>query len=74
MTVLVVIEGVVILLLLILMAGLLRSHAEILRQLHRLGAGDRTDGSGAVRVHTTWFEVAPALEIDGIEPSGTARR
>ena len=74
MTVLVVIEAVVILLLLVLMAGLLRSHAEILRQLHRLGADARIDRSSGVRLQSTGFEVAPALEIDGIEPSGTARR
>ena len=43
MTALVVLEGVVILLLLILVAGLLKSHAEILRQLHRLGASTESD-------------------------------
>jgi hypothetical protein len=37
--VLVVLEGVVLLLLLVLVVGLLRSHAEILRRLHELGAG-----------------------------------
>ena len=33
-------EGIVILLLTVLVAGLLRSHAEILRKLDALGAGD----------------------------------
>jgi hypothetical protein len=40
MTALVIIEGIVLVLLSILVAGLLRSHAEILRQLHALGAGE----------------------------------
>ena len=40
MLTLVIIEGIVILLLTVLVAGLLRSHAEILRTLDRLGAGD----------------------------------
>lgn len=40
MTALVVLEAVVIALLVVLVAGLLRSHAEILRRLHDLGAGD----------------------------------
>lgn len=39
MTVLVTTEAIVIALLAVLVAGLLRSHAEILRALHRLGAG-----------------------------------
>lgn len=40
MTALVVIEGIVIALLVVLVAGLLRSHADILRKLESLGAGD----------------------------------
>jgi len=40
MTTLVVAEAVAIGLLGLLVAGLLRSHAEILRRLHQLGAGD----------------------------------
>jgi hypothetical protein len=47
MLALVVIEGVAILLLGLLVAGLLRSHAEILRALHDLGAG--VDDPSAVR-------------------------
>ena len=39
-TALVVIEGIVLVLMAILIAGLLRSHAEILRQLNALGAGE----------------------------------
>lgn len=44
MTALVVIEGVVILLLALLVAGLLRSHAEILRRLHALDGGEPSPG------------------------------
>ena len=40
MLTLVIVEGIVILLLTVLVAGLLRSHADILRTLDRLGAGD----------------------------------
>lgn len=39
MTVVVIVEGVVIAVLALLVAGLLRSHAEILKRLHDLGAG-----------------------------------
>ncbi len=39
MTVVIVLEGLVILILAVLVVGLLRSHAEILRRLHELGAG-----------------------------------
>ena len=45
MNVLVAIESVVIVLLAILVVGLLRSHAEILRRLHELGAGIDHDSS-----------------------------
>ena len=41
MAVLVAVETVVLVLLAVLVAGLLRSHAEILRRLHTLGAGSR---------------------------------
>src|SRR3954466_13754920 len=54
LVVLVTLEAVVIVLLAVLVAGLLRSHAEILRRLHALGAGLDRDvpvtlrtGSGA---------------------------
>ena len=45
MAVLVAVETVVLVLLAVLVAGLLRSHAEILRRLHTLGAGFETDVS-----------------------------
>ncbi|MCU1354115.1 MAG: hypothetical protein JWM05_3324 [Acidimicrobiales bacterium] len=47
MTVVVVVEGVVIALLALLVVGLLRSHAEILRRLHQLGAGLEPDEAPA---------------------------
>lgn len=73
MTALVIIEGLVILLLLVLMAGLLKSHAEILRELNRLGAkfdGEET-GPGGVRV--TGLGQAPVTELVGIDPGGNSR-
>lgn len=74
MTALLVLEGVVILLLLILVAGLLRSHAEILRQLHRLGAS----AEGEIepprrRTRTTGLSEAPTRELTGVDLSGAAR-
>jgi hypothetical protein len=77
MTAVVVIEAVVIALLAVLVAGLLKSHAEILRQLHALGAAE--DGSVAAigtpstRPKTTGFERAPTDELVGVELSGAAR-
>ena len=46
MTALIVIEGVALLLLALLVVGLLRSHAEILRALHRLGVD--VEGGGQI--------------------------
>jgi len=71
MTAVVIVEGVVIVLLLVLVAGLLRSHAEILRQLDRLGASSpepRSDGHH--RLRTTGLGQAPASEIVGTAPDG----
>jgi hypothetical protein len=76
MTALVVIEGVVILLLAILVAGLLKSHAEILRQLHALGAGDDGSlsiGTPATRPRSTGFEAAPASTLTGSTLDGSTR-
>jgi hypothetical protein len=73
MTAVLVVEGVVIVLLLILVAGLLRSHAEILRQLDRLGAGSaETATGGDRRLRTTGLGRAPASEIVGTDPDGGA--
>lgn len=73
MLALVILEAVVILLLAVLVAGLLRSHAEILRSLHALGIEDgtqrlappRTGHSGPGRP----AELAPEA-ITGVSPHG----
>lgn len=76
MTAVLIIEGLVILLLAILVAGLLKSHAEILRQLHALGAGAdgavRT-GPAQARPKTTGFEKAPATSLTGVDVGGGSR-
>jgi thioredoxin-related protein len=76
MTAVVVIEGLVILLLAILLGGLLKSHAEILRQLHSLGAaedGSVTVGTAQTRPKTTGFEKAPSTTLTGIDLEGGTR-
>lgn len=72
MTALIIIEGLIILLLLILVAGLLKSHAEILRELHRLGGRlDGATGPGGVRV--TGLGEAPLTAIQGVDTAGNER-
>jgi hypothetical protein len=74
MTAVVVIEGLVILLLAILVAGLLKSHAEILRQLAALGVtedGAVTVGTPQTRPKTTGFEKAPSNTLSGVGLDGT---
>jgi hypothetical protein len=65
MSVLVAIEGVVIVLLAVLVVGLLRSHAEILRRLHQLGAGldseDDRPPPGRLRSGGQEFRVMPQV-------------
>jgi hypothetical protein len=73
MTVLVVVQGVVILLLAVLVVGLLRSHAEILRALHDLGVNLE---DGAPQGGTKTFDLrtrADALSSAnrGVAPPGT---
>jgi hypothetical protein len=75
MTAVIVIEAVVIVLLAVLVAGLLKSHAEILRQLDALGVGE--DGSVAKAnrgglPRTTGFEKAPATALTGVDLAGGA--
>ncbi len=78
MTVLVVLEGFVILILAVLVVGLLRSHAEILRELHRLGLsedGDHQHGSApAVRdgIARPRAGSIDAVDIAGARPGGGA--
>jgi hypothetical protein len=70
-TFLVVMEAVVIVILAVLVAGLLRSHAEILRKLHRLGLGeghDQTTGSPPLR--PVALESVPTDAIVGMTPNG----
>lgn len=76
MTVLVVIEAVVIALLALLVAGLLRSHAEILRALHDLGVGLDPAGSEPVSTGVAPLTLAPGAtatrgaDVSGITPAG----
>lgn len=69
-------EGVAILLLGLLVAGLLRSHAEILRALHDLGAGVDPDESAPARgpatATTSALTGGPAHDIAGVDPRGDA--
>ncbi len=75
--VLVVAEGLALALVLVLIAGLLRSHAEILRKLHELGAGEAHDHA-AVRARRAVSLPAPspagrrAADIVGTRPAGGA--
>lgn len=78
MTVLVIAEGVVILLLGLLVAGLLRSHAEILRKLHELGASveehppTQPDLNFSPNVVSPRSETTPGHDISGVTPSDEA--
>ena len=83
MIALVVVSTFVVLLLGILVAGLLRSHADILRSLHDLGVGvgdpatEAPSAGGPVTMsppsgHPT-FDAAPAPDIAGLTPTGDAR-
>ena len=73
MTVLIVVQGVVILLLAVLVVGLLRSHAEILRALHDLGVNLE---DGAPQGGTKTFDLRTRAEAlssanRGVAPPGT---
>jgi hypothetical protein len=69
MTALVTVEAVVLVLLTVLVAGLLRSHAEILRRLHALGAGHEDQptavGESPVALPRAAEGFAAALDVDG---------
>jgi hypothetical protein len=67
---LIVIEGIVIALLVILVAGLLRSHAEILRKLDSLGAGEVHESF--VRPPRRIEGVVNSRALSGVSPSGAA--
>jgi hypothetical protein len=83
MTILVVVLTVVCALQLVLVVGLLRSHAEILRRLHELGAGADPDGSAEAAdagLRTVPGIPAPgpapavegrhAIDLQGVSPAG----
>ena len=72
MTGLVIIEAVVIVMLVILVAGLLKSHAEILRRLDSLGAPQDGDTTAQPRrAVTTGIGRAPSDQISGLAPDGS---
>ena len=71
MTALVVVEAVAILLLGVLVAGLLRSHAEILRRLHALGAGLDEDARAPAPLAATPVD-ADAHDLVGVTPTDEA--
>jgi len=78
MTAVIVVEAVCIFLLGLLVVGLLQSHAEILRQLHELGAGRSTGreeaGTGPVAVDLAGGGSTglPAKDLGGQTPGGEA--
>jgi hypothetical protein len=73
MTALVIIEAVLIVMLVILVAGLLKSHAEILRRLDSLGAAEDSDPVTRPRqAATTGIETAPSDHLTGVAPDGSA--
>lgn len=72
MTAVVIIEAVVIVLLLVLVAGLLNSHAEILRRLERLDGGEGHDDPPAQALRTTGLGRVPSDEVSGVGPDGSA--
>lgn len=72
MLTLIIIEGIVVLLLTVLVAGLLRSHAEILRTLHRIGAIDAegTEPAGPLPRRAPATTAVAASSITGVTPGG----
>ncbi len=88
MTALVVVEGLALLLLGVLVAGLLRSHAEILRRLHELDGGAEGSTPGEFGPVDLEFPVPPgralpkaaggvltaATDVEGATPRGEAVR
>lgn len=68
MIVVVVVEGLVIALLAVLVAGLLRSHADIIRTLHDRGLGDHADGASGANANTA--DAGPIAVQDGVIAPG----
>ncbi len=73
MTTLIVLEGVVIALLVIIVFGLLRSHAEILRALRELGVELEPGHAAAPPVPVRLTEGDTAHDLSGVTPSGRSR-
>ena len=73
MTVLIVVQGLVILLLAVLVVGLLRSHAEILRALHDLGVNleDCAPQGGTKTFDLRTRAEALSASNRGVAPAGT---
>lgn len=68
-----IVEGVALFLLALLVVGLLRSHAEILRSLHDLGADDELDArQGPGLVQRRAGDLGAAHNIDGVTLDGEA--
>src|SRR3954447_6133918 len=65
-------EGVVVALLALLVTGLLRSHAEILRALHDLGAGVQPDEPQPVRPTARTSTATAASDVAGVDRDGAA--
>lgn len=72
MTALVILEAVVIALLVVLVAGLLRSHAEILRRLHELGAGENVAEVPTMVAAPRGSQTLMITELSGVTPAGGA--
>ena len=70
MEALLIIEALVIGLLVVLVAGLLRSHAEILRQLHALGGGEHTTESFIPPPKRSGLGPSPIANLSGATPEG----
>jgi hypothetical protein len=70
MEALIVIEAIVIGLLVVLVAGLLRSHAEILRQLHALGGGEHQTESPVRSPRRAGLGPSPLANLSGPTPEG----
>jgi hypothetical protein len=67
---LIVIEAIVIGLLVVLVAGLLRSHAEILRQLHALGGGEHPTETFIPPPRRNGLGPSPMANLSGPTPEG----
>ena len=70
MDALIVIEAIVIGLLVVLVAGLLRSHAEILRQLHALGGGEHPAETFVPPPRRSALGPTPLANLSGPTPEG----